>query len=100
MSISASGLEYELTTDFLSSFFPPFPRWARSELRLASPPVYCQECEQPLIEIPFSKHSALACDNIKCRLFRQRQVIRERESQVELKNCVVIIPVSSKGGGW
>lgn len=46
--------------------------------KLASPPIYCRGCNQPLIEINVNHHCGVFCNNHQCRLFRERQGSRVR----------------------
>ncbi len=77
-----------MTTTFLDSLSPPFFNHGDGrdqKPRLASPRVKCSRCGKPLIEIEFTNHLALACDNWHCYLFRQPQGCRTKNPEQEEK---------------
>ena len=38
----------------------------------------CKECRKPLLEFGFPEYIVYACDNVHCRLYRERQEMRTR----------------------
>ncbi|MBV6343213.1 hypothetical protein [Candidatus Magnetobacterium casense] len=70
-----------MTTAFFNLLTTPFLANGQGEdppRKLASPPVQCTECGEPLIEMEFTRGFHLVCDNWRCRLFRQPQVCRTK----------------------
>ncbi|WP_218253927.1 hypothetical protein, partial [Candidatus Magnetobacterium casense] len=60
-----------MTTAFFSLLTTPFLANGQGEnqpKKLASPPVQCTECGEPLIEMEFTQGFHLVCDNWRCHL--------------------------------
>lgn len=69
---------FTLGTAFLDSLRPPFHCTGGQTHQLASPAAACSMCTGPLIEIEFTRHFVLVCDNWRCLAFRRPQGSRAK----------------------
>jgi len=71
-------------TEILDRYYPEERRlWSAERPRVTEIP--CSECGRPLIKDEFVLGFRLMCDNHECRLFREQQGIRPKETRPVVK---------------